>query len=119
MPHKNLKAIVNPVDISIVFFDIVIVVLEAERLTPYMIIICMDNIRQKSIDLKKLNDFTLKIDKKQAISFQSYGRHRLRRWLSTIPKKYILKQISSTFPGASLERQGTPRDSKKKRLHVL
>ena len=55
-----MKAMVHLSDDDINFFDIVTGVLEGDTLVPYIFIICLDYIRQMSIDLMKEMCFTLK-----------------------------------------------------------
>ena len=46
------------------FFNIVARVLQGDTLTPYLFIICLDNVLRTSTDQIKENDFTLKKKKK-------------------------------------------------------
>ena len=59
MLYENSKAKFHSPDEETDFFDIVVVVLQEDTLTPYLFIFCVDYIRPSSIDLMKENGFTL------------------------------------------------------------
>ena len=58
--YKYMKAIVNSTDGHTDCFDIVGEVLQGNTLAPFLFIICLDYVLQMSIDLMKVNSFTLK-----------------------------------------------------------
>ena len=61
MLYKNTKVKVRPPDGDTDFFVIVAGVLQADNLTPYLFIICLEYIHRTSIDLIKENGFTLEM----------------------------------------------------------
>ena len=61
MLYKNTKGMVCSLDDDdINFFDFISEVLQGDKLTPYIFIICLDYQFRASIDLIKENGFTLK-----------------------------------------------------------
>ena len=58
MFYQNTKVKVHSPDGDIDFYDIVAGVLQGDTLVPYLLIIWLDNILQKSTDLMKENGFT-------------------------------------------------------------
>ena len=60
MLYKNMKVMVRLHDSDTDFFDIVAWVLQRDTLAPYMFIICLYHALQTSIDLVKLDSFSLK-----------------------------------------------------------
>ena len=51
MLYKNMKAMVRSFDGDIDFFDVVTGILQEDLLTPFLFIICLNNVLQTSIDL--------------------------------------------------------------------
>ena len=60
MLYKNIKAMVLSTDRDNNFFKIVTIVLQGVTLAIFLLIICLDDVLQTSIDLMKENGFTLK-----------------------------------------------------------
>ena len=60
MIKKKTKAMIRSPDGDTNFFDIVARVLQGDRLVPYLFMICLDYVLQKSMDLIKENGFMLK-----------------------------------------------------------
>ena len=78
---KNKKAKVRSPDGDKDFFDIDTKVLQENILTPYLYIICQDNVLWTPIDLNGKKSFTQ--SNKQMISCRNYNRRRLCRWSRT------------------------------------
>ena len=66
MLSKNRKAWVHLPDDDTTFFNIIAGVLLGHTFAPYLLIICLDNVLQMSIDLMKESSFTLKKTKVEA-----------------------------------------------------
>ena len=58
--YKNMKAMVCSLDSDTKFFNIVLEFLQDNTLVLYMFIICLDYVLQTSVDLMKVNGYTLK-----------------------------------------------------------
>ena len=59
MLYKNTKVKVPSSDVDTDYFDIVAVMLQGDTLTPYLLIICLDYMLRKSIDVMKDTGFML------------------------------------------------------------
>ena len=60
MHSENTKAMIRSNDNSTNFFDIVVGFLQRDTLAYYLLIICLDYVRQTSVDLIQETSFTLK-----------------------------------------------------------
>ena len=77
---RNTKVKMRSPDRDTDYFGIVAGVLQGDTLTPYLFIICLDNVLRTSIDKIKENGFELtkKKKKKQKVPRKNDYRRRLR-----------------------------------------
>ena len=71
MLYRNTKVKVRSPDGDTDFFDIVAYVLQGDTLTPYLFIICLDNVLRTSIDKMKDKSFKLTKERSRRYSTQT------------------------------------------------
>ena len=78
MPYKTAKTMVRSPDRDTAQLNIVARILRRGKFVPFLFIICLDNLRETSIDILKENILTLKRKRKKQASHINHYEYSLR-----------------------------------------